>query len=270
MTSVPGIQEGWASSADGTKIGFIRSGTGPALVIVHGSIQTADAWLPVMSLLSEHFTCYAIDRRGRGRSGDSPDYSLEREYEDIASVLRIAGPDASLLGHSYGAICALGAALQTPVKKLVLYEPPLPVGGIVAGSALDPYRTAVEIGDLDQALNIGLLHFAQEKPENIAFLRQTPAWSPMAALTPTWVRELQEIDALGPDLTRYGKLTMPILLLLGTESAEHPLRDASVALSAALANAQIAPLSGQGHTAHMIAPDLVAEVISQFLSHSTV
>jgi pimeloyl-ACP methyl ester carboxylesterase len=109
---------------------------------------------------------------------------------------------------------------------------------------------------------------AQEKLENIAFLRQTPARSPMAALTPTWVRELQEIDALGPDLTRYKKLTMPILLLLGTESAEHPLQGASVALSTALTNAQIASLSGQGHTAHMIAPGLVAEVITQFLSRS--
>jgi pimeloyl-ACP methyl ester carboxylesterase len=155
--------------------------------------------------------------------------------------------------------------LQTPVKKLVLYEPPLPVGGLVAGNALEPYRTAVEIGDLDQALNIGLLHFAHEKPENIAFLRQTPVWSAMAALTPTWVRELQEIDHLEPDLTRYEKLTMPILLLLGTESAEHPLRDASVALNTTLMDAHIAPLSGQGHTAHMIAPDRVAEVISQFL-----
>jgi pimeloyl-ACP methyl ester carboxylesterase len=259
------FSEGWVSSADGTRIGFIQSGTGPALVIVHGSLQTADAWQPVMSVLREHFTCYAMDRRGRGRSGDSPDYSLEREYEDITAVLRIAGPGASLLGHSYGAICALGAALQTPVKKLVLYEPPLPVGGLVAGTALELYRTAVEAGDFDQALHIGLSHFAHEKPENIAFLRQTPAWSPMAALTPTWVRELQEIDHLGPDLTRYEKLTIPILLLLGTESAEHPLRDASVALNTALTDAHVAPLSGQGHTAHMMAPDLVAEVIRQFL-----
>src|SRR5690606_30206164 len=97
---------------DGTRIGYLRLGEGPGLVFSHGSLTTGDDWLPVASRLADRFTCYVMSRRGRGRSAAGPAHSLERECEDIAAVLAEAGPGAYLLGHSYGAICALETALR--------------------------------------------------------------------------------------------------------------------------------------------------------------
>ena len=129
MSSQP--EERVARSADGTPIGFLKFGSGPSLVFVHGSVNTGEEWLQVATAMAEQFTCYVMDRRGRGRSGDAAAYSLDRECEDIIAVLEVAGPEAHLLGHSYGAICALETARRLPIGRLVVYEPPLPVDGPV-------------------------------------------------------------------------------------------------------------------------------------------
>jgi len=110
-----------------------------------------------------------------------------------------------------------------------------------------------------------------ETPETVASLRGTPFWAPLAALTPTWTRELREIDDLGPGLDRYQPLTMPTLLLRGTESSEHPLsehplKEASAALAATLADVRNAYLPGQGHTANALAPAQFADAVGHLLS----
>src|SRR3990170_5412025 len=111
-------------SKDGTLIAYERSGTGPALVLVHGTTADHTRWAPVLPILEKKFTLYAVDRRGRGVSGDFEVYSIEREYEDIAAVVSFIREPVNLLGHSYGALCALEAALLvTNLNKLILYEP---------------------------------------------------------------------------------------------------------------------------------------------------
>ena len=144
---------GSVRSEDGTAIGYLRAGAGPPLVMVHGSLAVAEAWSAVANLLADSFTCYLMDRRGRGRSNDAPHYSIEREYQDIAAVLNAAGPRPHVIGHSYGAVCALGAALETPVDKLILYEPPV---GAVFGSEIENYSQAIDAGDPEKALEIGI------------------------------------------------------------------------------------------------------------------
>src|SRR5262249_41733685 len=198
------------------------------------------------------------------RSGDTSAYAIDREYEDIKTVLEVAGPGAHLLGHSYGAICALGAALRAPIGRLVLYEPPLPVEGPVVGAALAPYRAAVVSHQLDEALTIGLRDLVHLSAEEIAALRPTPLWKQMAALTPTWTRELEAIDRLGPSLERYRQLAAPTLLLLGTATAAHH-QVATAALVKTLPNACIVRLQGEGHVAHLTVPDRVAKEITDFL-----
>ena len=195
--------EGSVRSGDGVSIGFTRIGHGPALVLVHGSLSDGDDWRKVVSLLTRRFTCYIMDRRGRGRSGDAPEYSIEREYEDVAAVIKYAGPGASVIAHSFGAICALGAALRIPVASLVLYEPPIPVNGPVAGLALEEYRAAIDRGALDEALEIGLRRFSRMTEEEIARVRQGRLWMKQRTLSPTWVRELEAIDQHGPGVERY-------------------------------------------------------------------
>lgn len=251
-------------SADGTSIGFVRLGAGTALVFVHGSLSTGDDWLQVATAMAGQFTCFIMDRRGRGRSGDASDYSLDREYEDIKAVLDVAGPGAHLFGHSYGAICALGAALRAPIGHLVLYEPPLPVEGPVVGTALAPYRAAVASHQLNEALTIGLRDIIHMSADEISALRSTPFWKKRAVLTPTWTRELEAIDRLGPSLDRYRHLAAPTLLLLGTATPAHH-QVATIALAKTLPAVRVVRLQGEGHAAHLTVPDIVAKEVTDFL-----
>src|SRR5918994_4256030 len=101
------------TSLDGTPIAYWRSGEGPPLVLVHGTSADHSRWAPVLPAFEERFTVYAVDRRGRGESGDSEDYSIEREFEDVAAVVDSIEAPVNLLGHSYGAVCSLEAALIT-------------------------------------------------------------------------------------------------------------------------------------------------------------
>src|SRR6266487_2672638 len=113
-------------SSDGTSIAFDRSGQGPALILVAGATATRAAEAAISAHLAPHFTVFAYDRRGRGDSGDTPPYAVEREVEDIETLITEAGGSAFVFGHSSGAVLALEAASNLPskVKKLALYEPP--------------------------------------------------------------------------------------------------------------------------------------------------
>ena len=105
-----GIEMEHVSSADGTPIAYARTGSGPPLVLVHGSLNDRNAWGAVLPALAQHHTVYAMDRRGRGESGQPAEHALERQFEDVVAVIEAAGAPVDLIGHSYGAHCALGAA----------------------------------------------------------------------------------------------------------------------------------------------------------------
>lgn len=114
-------------SKDGTAIAFQRSGAGSPLVLVHGAVSDHSRWMPILPPLEKQFTVYALDRRGRGGSGDTKLYAIEREFEDIAAVVDSIGGPVDLLAHSFGAFCALEAArLTSNIGRLILYEPPPP------------------------------------------------------------------------------------------------------------------------------------------------
>ncbi len=266
------MKTGNGRSADGTPIGFTRLGSGPALIFVHGSLSAGDSWLKVATAMADRFTCFLMDRRGRGLSGDHADYSLDRECEDIQAVVDAAGPGAHLLGHSYGAICALEAAVRGGISRLVLYEPPLPVEGTGIGAhpsakllrAGERFRAAVSSGQLDEALTIGLRDMVQMDAAELSALRATPLWNSMAALTPTWPREMGVVGRLDSNLDRHKQLVIPVLLLVGTTTAAHH-QVASTALAGVLPDVQTAHLHGQGHSAFRTAPEMVADEVSKFL-----
>lgn len=257
-------REGTVRSADGTQIGFLKLGAGPAIVFVHGSLTTGERWLPVASGLAESFTCYLMDRRGRGRSGDAEDYSLSKEREDIQAVLDRVGPGACLLSHSYGAMCTLEAANRFPVRKRVLYEPPLPIQRAVIGPAFDDLRAAVARNDLDAALTIGLRDMVRVAPGELAELRESALWSAMAALTPTWVREREVVAGVEFGVERFAGMATPTLLLLGTATAAHHI-EASRALERTLPQARVAEFAGESHFAHVTAADLGVSAVAQFM-----
>ena len=251
-------------SVDGTRIGYLELGSGPGIVFVHGSLGVGDEWLQVANLLADRFTCYLMDRRGRGRSGNAERYSLDTECADIAAVLEAAGPTSALLGHSYGGICALEAARRIRVSKLILYEPPFPIDGPTVGDAFERYRAAVANNQLDEALLIGARDLVKLTDVQIKEWRASPAWQLAAALTPTWVRELEVIRSLPLGVERFSQMSSPTLLLLGTATARHH-EVASAALAETLPSAHTRRLVDQGHQAQVFAPTLVAREIAGFL-----
>jgi pimeloyl-ACP methyl ester carboxylesterase len=115
------------TSKDGTRLAYEQLGSGPALVLVDGAM-CGRAFGPMAELaarLAPRFTVYHYDRRGRGDSGDTPPYAVEREVEDLAAIVDAAGGSAYLYGTSSGAVLALrAAAAGVRVPKMVLFEPP--------------------------------------------------------------------------------------------------------------------------------------------------
>ena len=114
-------------SRDGTPIAVFSSGDGPPLLLVHGATADHTTWRSVGPVLERAFRLHAVDRRGRGASGDGSSYEIEREYEDLAAVAEAVadeeGTPVDVVGHSYGGRCALGAALLTEsIRRLIVYE----------------------------------------------------------------------------------------------------------------------------------------------------
>ena len=252
-------------SVDGTLVGFRKLGSGTPIVLVHGSISTGEQWLAVAEQLADAHTVYIMDRRGRGLSADADDYSLGTEADDIKAVLDLAGEGPALLGHSYGAICALEAVRTgVSISSLVLYEPPLPVDAPTAGAALSEYSAAVEAGDGDTAMRVAAKHFLRITPEETEALAASPLWAGMVELSPTWTRELTEIDKTDVLIEEYSKVDVPTLLLVGEDSPAH-LVGASRHLGQRLTNVTENLLSGQNHFAHVMDPVGIADDIKSFL-----
>jgi pimeloyl-ACP methyl ester carboxylesterase len=112
-------------STDGTSIAYEKTGQGPPLIIIGGSLGDHRFYLPLAGELAKHFTVYTYDRRGRGQSGDTQPYSVERELDDVAALIAEAGQPTLVYGHSAGAALALrAAAAALNIAKLVLSDPP--------------------------------------------------------------------------------------------------------------------------------------------------
>ena len=263
------------TSRDGTPIAYERSGEGPPLVLVHGTTSDHSTWELVLPELQKHFTVYAMDRRGRGESGngDSSTYDIEREFEDVVALINSIDGTVGLLGHSYGAICALERALRSGrVRGLVLYEGtfPVPEGTeLYPPEALESVRSSLKAGDREGALTIFYHDIALISPEEIEMLRSLPIWAARVALAPTIPQEMRAFESYVSnfDPARLGNLRTPTLLLLGGDSP--PLeRAAAESLDSALPDGQIVVMPHQAHLAHRTAPELFAREVVRFLKQA--
>lgn len=254
-----------ATSKDGTRIGWARSGEGPPLVLVHGTTADRTRWTPVLPALAEHFTIYAVDRRGRGASGDTASYAIEREYEDLAAVIDTIGRPVNLLGHSYGARCALGAVLLTPhVDRLILYEPAL-TGDVYPRGFFERLQADLDAGHREDVLTAFFREIVRVPPHELAMLRSSPAWQGRIQAAQTIVRETRATKQYKFEPERYVDFTTPTLLLLGGDSPP-PFKAAMDEVQAALASSRIAVLPGQRHAAMDTAPQLFTSEVIRFLS----
>jgi pimeloyl-ACP methyl ester carboxylesterase len=258
------------TSRDGTRIAYERGGEGPPLVLVHGTTSDHSTWEPVLPELQKHFTVYAIDRRGRGESGGESAYDIEREFEDVVTVIDSIDGPADLFGHSYGAICGLEAALRSSrVRRLILYEGgfPVPEGTeLYPPEALDRVRSQLEAGDREGALTTFYRDIVLMSPEEIEMLRSLPVWPARVALAPTIPHEMRALESYVSDFdpARLGNLRTPTLLLLGGDSPALE-KAAAEALDAALPDSQIVVMPHQGHLAHRTAPGVFVREVVQFL-----
>jgi pimeloyl-ACP methyl ester carboxylesterase len=255
-------------SKDGTPIAYQQSGSGVPLVLVHGTGGSYKRWMPILPALEKQFTVYGVDRRGRGESGEAPTYAIEREFEDVAAVVDSIGSEVNLLGHSFGGICSLEAALLTShIRKLVLYEPPLPLPGesIYPKEVLDQLQALLDAGDRPSVLTTFMREVVRMPAHELELFQSSPAFSARVAAAHTLPRELRAHEAYRFQPERFETLNVPTLLLLGGDSPSF-FKAAVEAAHAALPNSRIVVLPGQQHIAIDTAPELFVGEVLAFLN----
>jgi pimeloyl-ACP methyl ester carboxylesterase len=253
-------------SKDGTPIGLYRSGSGPPLLLVHGMTADYSRWSTICPRFERDFTVYAMNRRGRGMSGDSPAYTLQREAEDIAAVAEAIGKQVSVLGHSYGGLLCLEAALLTgTISRLILYEPDAPTGNsYIPPDLIARMHALVDQGKFEPALEILFKELVEMPEDELEEFRRLPMWKVRIKLVPTIPRELDALSTYRFEANRFSTLQTPTMLLLGGDSP--PLaRQAIERIDDALTNSQIVILAGQQHIAMDTAPELFAGQVLGFL-----
>ncbi|MEX1019618.1 MAG: alpha/beta hydrolase [Litorilinea sp.] len=258
-------------SKDGTQIAYARSGSGPGLLLVHGTSADHTRWPTILPTLEKHFTVYAMDRRGRGGSGDTADYSIEREFEDVAGLVNTihdaTGEPVHLFGHSYGATCAAEAArLTSDIDRLILYEPPPPGDqDLCSPETLAKLQSLLEAGDRDALVSSFLTEVAGLSAAELENARAAPTWQGRRAAAHTIIRETQAEQTLPPfDPARYRTITAPTLLLMGGASLPE-FKKTTQQFHAALPNSRLVELPDQKHVAMNTAPNLFLRAIFDFL-----
>jgi pimeloyl-ACP methyl ester carboxylesterase len=252
-------------SADGTRIGLLTAGAGSSLLLVHGGAGCIESWQSLWGTLTGRWRVTAMDRRGRGSSGDTGPYQLKKEFQDVAAVAASMAGDGpvDVFGHSYGATCALGAAsLGAPLGRLALYEPP---GPQAAPPEWRERMTAmVEAGQPGRAIMSFLFEIIALTSEQIEGLRNAPqSYDVMPIVTATLPREALALASV--DLTALAEaVTVPALLILGDASPPWA-GEITRELTAALPESRVAILPGQGHLAVDYAPGPLAGALARFL-----
>jgi pimeloyl-ACP methyl ester carboxylesterase len=251
-----------ATSADGTPIAYVQTGTGPYLILVHGTATVRAVWAPIFH---RHFTTVAMDRRGRGDSGDSADYAIEREFEDVAAVADSLEGRSIVFGHSYGGLCALGAAMLTDrVAGLILYEPPDWDGrALYSTEQLDRLEELVAAGDYEAVLRAFQTEVVGMPTHEVELLASSPAWPSRVATARTIVRELRAEEGCRFSAERLAALVLPVLLLSGGDSPAE-LTAGADRLQGLLPNSSRFVMPGQQHIAMYTGPDALVDAVVRF------
>jgi pimeloyl-ACP methyl ester carboxylesterase len=263
-----------AVSRDGTSIAVFTSGDGPPLVLVHGASADHTTFRVVGPRLATRFTVHAMDRRGRGASGDTAPYAVEREFEDVAAVATVlareSGKPVDVFGHSYGGRCALGAALVTDdIRRVISYEgSPTPPGERYGDShALTELQRFADVGDNDALLATFMTRVVGMPAADLAAYRADPVWPIRVAAAPTIVRELAAETGDAAGLEALAAVRQPVLQLLGGDSRAE-FGAATRALDDRLADGRIVVIPGARHAAHHTHPDAVVDAVTRFLAAS--
>jgi pimeloyl-ACP methyl ester carboxylesterase len=241
---------------------LVRDGAGAPLVLVPGVMADAESWRPVVDHIHLPNPVVVVNRRGRAPSGPlGQHYSVRTEVDDLNRVLDDLGTDAHLFGWSYGGLIAVETATERyDLRSLTLYEPvTLPF----AAEQVAPLRDAVARGDLDRAVEIVNRDISGFSAQYVEDLRRSPAWATLVPLAAPLAEELAAINAHSPALGRYPDLDLPVTLLVGERTeGGFPYGKPFALFAGALPQARTVRLAGQGHLAHVQAPDLLGKHIT--------
>ncbi len=240
-----------ATSADGTTIAYERNGNGPQVLLIGGALNDRTTVAGLAAVLAPNFTAVAYDRRGRGDSGDSDSYAVEREIEDIAAVLDHLGGSASVFGHSSGGNLGLEAAASgVAIDKLAVYEPIYVVEGTrsrPADDLADRMQALIDEDRRDEAVTLFLTELVDAPPEMIEGMRASEMWGWLTGLAHTLPYDLA---VCGPGCRlptdRIRKITAPTLVIGGGLSPES-LPAGARAVAETIPGARYDTLEGQDH-----------------------
>ena len=252
------------NSKDGTKIAFDQVGEGAPVVLVCGGSVDRMSNAPLAERLAQHYTVYNYDRRGRGDSGDTEPYAVEREVEDIEAVIQAAGGSAFLYGTSSGAALALiAAASDLNVSKLALWEPPYIIDDSRPKPPADTasiYRGFVAEGKRGDAVEYFMAKVVGLPPEFVAFARSQPWWSAQEAIAHTLAYDATIMGDYSLPTEQAASVTVPTLVMAGGASWDW-MKNSAQTLARTLPHGQYRTLEGQEHN---VAPDVMASALKEF------
>jgi pimeloyl-ACP methyl ester carboxylesterase len=254
-------------SADGTRIAFDRLGSGPPLILVVGAFNTRTTTAPLADALQEAFTVLNYDRRGRGDSGDTAPYAVDREMDDLEALITEAGGAAAVFGYSSGANLALQAAARgLAISELALYEPPFLIDGTShtrpPADLVERLTELIAAGRRGDAVELFQTKVVGIPTEIVAQLRHAPFRPALEDLAHTLIYEAMILGDFSLSSSLLASIQTPTVVIEG-EMSPPVMRAAAAAVAESLPNGRLRTLAGETHD---ISPGPTAAVLKQFLS----
>jgi pimeloyl-ACP methyl ester carboxylesterase len=252
---------GRVKSRDGTRLSYSRYGRGEAVILVGGGLDVGTENEPLAVELGADFSVYNFARRGRGDSGDTLPYAIEREFEDLEALITEAGGSAYLYGVSSGGALALEvAAVGLPIAKVAVYEVPYDL------TEDTPSHHRAYIEQLEALLAQGrsgdaLAHFmryAGSSDADIVEAKNSPMWTGLEPLAPTLLYDAICLGDRRPPTDRLARIAVPTLVATGGAS---PFEEAADAIAASIPNGRRSVIAGQSHIPD---PKAVAAHLTEF------
>lgn len=253
------------TSADRTTIAFDRSGDGPPVILVCGASTDRMANAPLAAFLAERFTVFNYDRRGRGDSGDTTPYAVEREVEDMDALINEAGGAAFVYGTSSGGALALEAAASgLALTKLALWEVPfsLDEDSRPPADLVERYDEMISAGRRGDAVEYFMTKVVGLPPEFVAHAQTQPFWEAQEALAHTLAYDAAVMGDYSLPVERAASVVAPTLVIAGGASFPF-MRETARALAEVIPDAQHRTLEGQEHD---VDPAVLAPVLVEFFN----
>ncbi|WP_030866370.1 alpha/beta fold hydrolase [Streptomyces sp. NRRL S-37] len=253
------------SSRDGTPLAYESAGRGATVVLVSGAMSTGGTVAPLAARLSERFRVVVYDRRGRGGSGDTAPYAVEREVEDLAALIGAVGGEAALYGVSSGGALALRAAASgLPVRRVCVYETPYAMSEEDLGERArytERLTAALAEGRRGDAVEL-FLRLTGLGEDVIQGARQSPMWAGMESLAPSLAYDDAVMGDGSVPRELLASVGVPVLSIAGDASPAW-MREAARAIAESVPRGTYRTLEGQ---THMVEPDVLAPVLAEFFT----